>query len=101
MQKSSLIRITAVAIIVALFVLIGNEEISSLDISSAINAAKGKLLAVGVVGFSMGLWAEEEEKSEKSDNGLDLMIKIPSAIILTLSIPVGMMGALGFLGSFD
>ena len=103
MEKSSLIRLTAVATIVALFVLISNGEVnpSELSLGSAINAVKGKLLIIGMVGFSFGLWAEKEEKSENSKNALDLLVRIPSNIILTLSLPVGVAGALGFLGSFS
>lgn len=99
MEKSSLIRITAVVIIVSLFVLIGNEEISTSELSlrAAINAVKGKLLIIGIVGFSLALWAEEEAKSENTDKGLDQMVKIFSSIILMLSIPVGVAGALGYL----
>lgn len=103
MEKSSLIRITAVAIIVALFVLSGNEGVSTseLSLNAAMNAVKGKLLTIGIVGFSFGLWAEKEGKSENSKNALDLLTRLSSNVILTLSLPVGAAGALGFLGSFS
>ncbi|MCW8917653.1 MAG: hypothetical protein OQL08_02400 [Gammaproteobacteria bacterium] len=103
MEKSSFIRISAVLVIVILAMLVLDTKISvsgdASPITYAVNAAKGKLFLIGLIGVSMGFWSEGESKNENSPNAFDGLVKVVSTIVFLISMPAGIAGALAYLGA--
>lgn len=102
MEKSSFIRISAVLVIVILTMLVLDTKISvsgdASPINYAINAAKGKLFLIGLIGVSMAVWSEGEYINENSPNTFDGLVKAVSTIVFWISVPAGMAGGLAYLG---
>ena len=101
MGKATYVRITAIAILAIIVVLTGDTSISvneKLLISDIIFAVKDKLIIIGVIGISFGVWADSYDSYH--DEVPDMLIKFLYAFVQALCLISGVAGGLAYLDLF-